>query len=72
VCKDYADRIFGSDPTRYDGCGLRLKDGVIVPSTQFSDATEFLNGIKPPMLEDFTFEIVDGEEGLFATYDHRN
>ena len=37
---------------------------MIVPSKTWNDALEFINGVKPPMMLDITFEIVGDDEGL--------
>jgi len=69
ICKSLVEKFWSSDITKrtenFDNCGMSVVWGgedqgeVILPSTYFSTAQNFVDTIKPPFFEDYTIQIVD-------------
>ena len=69
LCKDFATSLWGGDISkpskRFDNCGMTSywkADGsgdVILPSTEFKNATHFFNSVKPPFYGDYEVRIED-------------
>ena len=63
ICKSFADKLWTTDPTTYDTCGLNIPQlglGFVLPSRYYQNATHFLNDLKPPYFEGYTV-VIDAE-----------
>ena len=65
ICKKFADKLWTTDPTIYDTCGLNVPSlglGYVLPSRYYTNASHFLNALKPPYFDDHTIVIAaEGE-----------
>jgi len=65
ICKTFADKLWTTDPTIYDTCGLNipaLNLGFILPSRYYQNVSHFLNALKPPYFDEYTMVVAaDGE-----------
>jgi hypothetical protein len=65
VCKKFADKLWTTDPTIYDACGVNvpsLNMGFVLPSRYFANATHFLNALKPPYFEGYKIIVSEDDK----------
>ena len=62
VCKAFADKLWTTNPRQYDSCGLNIGGalGFILPSHYYTNATHFLNALKPPYFDGYKV-VVDAD-----------
>ncbi|TNV75799.1 hypothetical protein FGO68_gene17580 [Halteria grandinella] len=61
MCRSYIEALWGGDiekPTkRFDNCGMTIQNVsgsyIVLPSTEFKTAAEFVNAVKPPLYGDY-------------------
>ena len=73
IWKAESDEDLNKPSKRFDGCGLLSEDNgfssvadeglnYIIPSKKFNSFEEFIDALGIPYYEDYTIEIVDGDE----------